>query len=59
MIEEAIEGVVMRVAKDHTSAGAGWLAVEGAFLLLTGLQLPTWNLLALHLIVNVKAATTL
>lgn len=59
VIEEAIEGVVMRVAKYHTSAGAGRLAVKSPFLLLAGLQLPTRSLLALHLIVNVKAAASL
>lgn len=59
VIEEAVEGVVMRVAKYHTSAGPGWLAVKGPLLLLAGLQLPARSLLALHLIVNVKAAASL
>ncbi len=59
VVEEAVEGVVMRVTKDNTSAGAGWLAVKGSFLLLAGLQLPTRSLLTLHVIVNVKAAASL
>lgn len=59
VIKEAIEGVVMRVAEYHTSTGAGRLAVEGPLLLLTGLQLPARSLLALHLVVNVKAAASL
>lgn len=59
MVEQAVEGVVMRVAKHHTSAGAGRLAIEGPFLLLAGLQLPAWSLLAVHFIVNVKAAASL
>lgn len=59
VIEEAIEGVVMRVPKYHTSAAAGRLTVKGPFLLLAGLQLPARSLLALHLVVNVKAAASL
>lgn len=59
VVEQAVEGVVMRVAKHHTSAGAGRLAIEGPFLLLAGLQLPAWSLLAVHFIVKVKAAASL
>lgn len=59
MIEEAVEGVVMGVAKYHASASAGRLAVKSPFLLLAGLQLTAWSLLAVHLIVNVKAAASL
>lgn len=59
MIEKAVEGVVMRVTKHHTGAGASWLAVKGPFLLLAGFQLPTWSFLAMDLVVNVQAATSL
>lgn len=59
MIEEAVEGVVMRVAEDHAGASPGRLAVKSSFLLLASLQLPTWSLLALHLVVEVKAAASL
>lgn len=59
VIEEAVEGVVMWVAKHHASAGSCGLAIKGSFLLLTGLQLPTWSLLTLNLIVNVEAAASL
>lgn len=59
MVEEAVEGVVMRVSKHHTGAGAGGLAVKGPFLLLAGLQLTTRRLLTLNIIVNIKAAASL
>lgn len=44
VIEEAVEGVVMGVPKDHTSAGASGLAIKGPFLLLAVLKLPTGRL---------------
>lgn len=59
VIEEPIKGVVVGVSEHHTSAGSGGLAVKGSFLLLTGLRLPTWSLLALHLVFNVEAAAPL
>lgn len=59
VIEEPIKGVVMGVSEHHTSAGSGGLAVKGSFLLLTGLQRPTWSLLALQLVFKVEAATSL
>uniref|UniRef100_A0A3P8YS05 Uncharacterized protein n=1 Tax=Esox lucius TaxID=8010 RepID=A0A3P8YS05_ESOLU len=55
VVEKAIEGVVVRVAKDHTGAGARGLAVKGTLLLLTRFQLAARRLLAEHFIVYVHA----
>lgn len=59
MVEEAIEGVVMRVPEHHASAGASGLAVKSPFLLFASFQLATRCLLTLHLVVNIETAASL
>lgn len=59
VVEQTVEGVVVRVAEHYAGTGACGLAEEGSLLLLAGLQLATLSVLAEHLVVHVQAATSL
>lgn len=59
VIEEAVEGVVMRIPEYHAGAGTCGLAVKGSFHLLAGFKLATRSLLTLHHVIDVEAAAPL